>query len=477
MGALRARCQLDLKIVSKGFTMRKQIQSAAVAAAVAAAFGGSAQAATPIFGTGASAVQKSIIYIIAKDYCSTASTVTYYDNSTAAPTSSTATPGGSIFRIQCTPVSAAKFTSGLDITYDDAGGSWKALTATTPALWANAQNSSLNANPVSTVTPGSGTTFGTITPTILGSTFTFNYVWGATVTSLGTLNATSVTFGLTDVESGLFEDTAFNQPLQNGSWNTGAVPIYSSITPGPELSGFPVKAFGVTFGVAASPALYTALQKDQVASGLLPASCSTSYGTIGSSSNLACVPYISKSQYASIVSANFGALNTNAAALFTNITPSDTSLELARRDQGSGTQAASNAFFLNVGCASGLTENSDLAPALPVDIAPAPTTGPNTTTNNMFVSYNSSTGRGHRREQPRTHVRLRDRRGQCGEGRSPGWRRLPAPGWVLPAEREHGHQRVLFLRQHREPARQSECDRRRPDLRQGSRWSGYRSGE
>jgi hypothetical protein len=372
--------------------MRKQIQLAAVTAAVTAAFAGSAQAATPIYGTGASAVQKSILYIIAKDYCSSASAILYYDNATSAPTASTVTPSGSIFRLQCTPVSASKFASGLDITYDSAGGSWKALTATTPALWANAQNSALNANPVSTVTPGTGTSYGTLTPTILGTTFTFTYFWNNTTASLGSLTSTSVTFGLTDVEDGIFADNLYDQPLVNGSWNTGAAQIYSGITPGSELGGFPIKAFGVTFGVAASPALYTALQKDQVATGQLPASCSSSYGVVGSATNTTCVPFISKAQYASIVSANFGALNTSAAPLFQSIVPGDTSLEVARRDQGSGTQAASNAYFLNTGCASAYTEASDLAPALPIDLGVVPATNSGTNPNGFQVSYNASTG-------------------------------------------------------------------------------------
>jgi len=377
--------------------MCRQFHVAAVAAAVAGAFAGSALAATPIYGAGASAVQKSVLYIVLKDYCSTATNVTYYDNATSAPTASTVTPSGSIWRVTCTPVSAAKFTSGLDITYDSSGGSWKGLTAVRSGLLSAAQ-SSLNANPVSTVTIGTGTTYGTLTPTFLGSTFTFTYVWGVTATSLGTLSSSgtnSVTFGLTDVESTIFDTSSYNQPLQNGTWNSvsGGTPIFSTWpTAQSELSGFPLKAFGVTFGVAASPALYKALQIDQTSAGLLPASCSSSYGTVGSGTSPTCVPFISMSQYRSLVSANFGALNQNSAALFLTVTPTDTSIELARRDQGSGTQASSNTFFLNQGCASTSTEASDLGPALPVDINPVPATGPNTTTDFMDVSYNASTG-------------------------------------------------------------------------------------
>ena len=376
--------------------MKQEIRIAAVAAAVSAAFAGPVHAATPIYGAGASAVQRSLLYIIMKDYCSTASNLTYYDNGTA-PTSSTALPNGSIYRVTCTPVSAAKFTSGLDITYDAAGGAWKGLIAGTPALLTQAQ-STQNANPVSTINIGTGTTYGTLTPTILGSVFTFTYVYGASSTSLGTLatsGTNSVTYGLVDAESTIFGDTPFNEPLVNGSWNTSPAQIFDQSAfdnPPPELSGFPVKAFGLTLGVAASPALYKALQIDQVAIGYLPASCSSSYGTIGSATNPTCVPFISRSQYASLVSANFGALNTNAAGLFQSVTPTDTSIEIARLNQGSGTEAASNAYFLGQGCASTATEASDLAPALPSDLGVVPATNSGTNTNVFQVSYSSSAG-------------------------------------------------------------------------------------
>jgi hypothetical protein len=360
--------------------MRNTSRLAVIAAAVAAAFGGDAGAATPIYGAGASSVKNSILYIILKDYCSTASSVLYYDNATSAPTSSTTTPSGSTFRLQCTPVSASKFASGLDITYDSQGGQVKALAATTPALYTALQSSSF-AYPVSTVTPNTGTTYGTVTPTILGSTFTFTYVWGATATALAT--STAVTFGLTDTESSVFNATPFNLPLVNGSWNTGAESLVTSIAPGPELSGFPVLDFGVVYGIAASPALYKALQADQIATGSLPSTCTA--GTV-SSPAATCAPSIFSPQYRSLISANFGALNTNAAPLFQSVTPSNTSIEIARRDQSTGVQVESNAYFLNIGCASGATENSDLAPALPVDAGvPA---SPNT--QGWSISYNAT---------------------------------------------------------------------------------------
>jgi hypothetical protein len=325
-------------------------------------------------------VKNSVLYIILKDYCSSATGITYYDNASVAPANSNAAPSGSIFRVVCTPVSAAKFTSGLDISYDSQGGQVKALAATTPAFYAALQGGTY-AYPISTLTLNTGTTFGTLVPTILNSSFTLTYVWGATATPLAT--TTPVTFGVTDTESGILSTTSANLPLVTNTWNTGPVSLVNSLTPGPELANFPVLGFGVLYGVAASPKLYSALQADQIASGLVPASCTA--GTV-SSPPATCAPSIFTPQYRSLISANFGALNTNAAALFQTVVPSNTSIEIARRDQSTGVQSASNAVFLNIGCASTATEASDLQPALPVD-AGVPVT-PNTL--GWSVSYNAT---------------------------------------------------------------------------------------
>lgn len=98
---------------------------------------------------------------------------------------------------------------------------------------------------------------------------------------------------------------------------------------------------GQGFGVIVSPALYEKLQSDQGLTG-----CSATTGTA------ACQPSISKTQYASLVSGTSGVwqkLFTKAATI-NGMGASDT-LTLRRRVSTSGTQAASDAYFLGYGCA------------------------------------------------------------------------------------------------------------------------------
>jgi len=297
-------------------------------------------------------------------YCSPG-TVVYFDNATSAASSG---PAGTIFRIDCTAVGGVGFTAGVDIGYDTTGGSWKAFTSANSALLTLAQDVTQNINPVSTVantlaccTVSSGYTASFISG---GPTYTFSYAFACPVVALATTD--TVTFGLTDVEGTLF-DNLENEPLVVNTWLTGSpVSIYTATgTPfdrGTELAGFPKPVFGVVFGVAASHALYTALQSDQLA--FLPSTC-----TLGSIFQ-SCVPRIPKPWYRSLVGVTHGALNNSAAALFFT-PPADVTIELARRDRGSGTQASSNATFLNIGCAANTTaggpgsEGVTIAAALP----------------------------------------------------------------------------------------------------------------
>jgi len=352
--------------------MSKHIKLALAAAAVSAAFAGPASADT-IYGAGASAIKASLINVVLGKYC-TAGTINYYDNATAAAVSP-AIPGGSVFRITCTQQAGTAFTAPVDVTYDTTGGSWKAFTAANPALLTKAQNPALNLNPVSTVPTAGGTTQAAYVMNVLGTNYTVNYTWGLTAANIPA--GANVTFGLTDVETALFNASSINQPLVANSWTTGAnTPIYTNDwSTGTEAAGFPTPVFGVVFGVAASPALYAALQTDQLAAGGPLAGSGCVAGTVSQ----LCAPLISKALYRSLASANFGQLNTNAAELFPRVVPANTAIEIARRDQGSGTQAGSNAFFENAGCAAGV-ETTDLLPALPSDGG-----------GNWTVSYNATT--------------------------------------------------------------------------------------
>jgi hypothetical protein len=362
--------------------MSKCIQVAAIAAAVGAAFAAApAQASTTtVYGAGASAVKNSIQLLVLKDYCATG-TINFYDNGTGT-ISAGGQPGGATFVISCNTSSTSGMTAGtIDIGYDTSGGSWKAFNAVNSAMFTTAlsQNAALNANPVATVSLTGCTTQSSIAMAVLGNTFTINYNYGCATRAL--VPGTDVlSFGLTDVEGGLFLNSTDNQPLVNNSWATtsaGPVAIFKtagSFGVGTELSGYPTQVFGVIFGIGASPKLYSALQADQIASGLLPSTCTA--GSVSSPAST-CAPNITRAQYASIVANSGGAMNASVAGLFTTA-PATTTFELARRDQGSGTQASSNAYFLNDGCASSSLEPIAV-PQLPVGSA-------------GNVSYNATTG-------------------------------------------------------------------------------------
>jgi hypothetical protein len=360
------------------------IRRAAVAAAVGAVFAGAAGSAgaASIFGAGASAVKNSVQLIVLKDYCATG-TINFYDTGTGTIAAG-GQPSGGIFRIQCSASSISGFSSSVDIGYDTNGGSWKGFTSVNSALFSTAtsQNTAFNANPVATVQTTGCTVQSNIAMAVLGQTFTINYNYGCAQKNL-VPGTDVVSFGLTDVEGPLFLGSTDNQPLVNNSWttnsSTGPLPIYSNFATGSELANFPQQVFGVVFGVGASPKLYAALVTDQKATGILASSCpSVAPAGVLTAAQQACAPIITRAQYASIIAATGGALNSSLAPLFVSVVPTATTFELARRDQGSGTQASSNAFFLNDGCGSAATELVT-APQIPYGSA-------------GNVSYNATTG-------------------------------------------------------------------------------------
>ncbi len=337
-----------------------QLKLSAIAAAVAAAFAAPAGAVV-INGAGASAINNTLKNVIVNDYCASPALITIYDDGTSAAAGSNASGGSGVYRVVCTPSAGTKFTAGLDVSYDTTGGSWKGLAATNANLVNNT-----TANPFPFLTIDNSNT-ASCTGSFTGSASNITVWYGCphlTVT-------TQPQFGFTDVSRDLFINEPANQPLVNGSWNTGQTPTAlfgSTFSAGAEFTGFGAgyPGFGVVFGIAASKNLYNALQTDQIGAGPfpLPSTCSGVAWTAGGN---ACTPSITRSQYRSIVGALSGAspngLNFNASGLFISA-PADTTLELARRDQGSGSQASSNAYFLDKGC-SGV---GDLAPALPSDI-------------------------------------------------------------------------------------------------------------
>jgi len=363
--------------------MSKKYALSAVAVAVGATFCAAA-GATTLSGAGASAINNTLKAVVLGQYC-TPGTVAYYDND------SNGAGGGSVYRITCTSKTATKFATGVDISYDTTGGSWKGFLATNTALMTNAQNTALNANPASTINTGA---CGTVSSSFVIAGVTVSYHPNCSVSFLPA--STPTNFGMTDVESALFNGSTFDQPLVNNSWNGTPCQIFSSTLQACQPSGTvatpwgngldnATAAFGVVFGVAASKSLYLAMQKDQIGVGWIPSSCSGTVATAGV--NEICAPLISRSQYASLVGVTFQGGNTSASFLFQGTPPTtDNSIELARRDQGSGTQSGSNAHFLNVSCTT--STETPYPPALPSDF-PQVTVAP---FNAFQVTFNATTG-------------------------------------------------------------------------------------
>lgn len=148
--------------------------------------------------------------------------------------------------------------------------------------------------------------------------------------------------GLTDVPAAVWKARGQFTPVAGALYTTKA--------------GFA----GQGFGVAVSPLLYTALQNDQIAGGLLAATC-TGVATAGD-----CQPSISKAQYANIVAANPGSpYQQNWNALLPHL-PAGTvtgPVTLERRTSTSGTQASSDVYFLDAPCKSLTAMGGALGPA------------------------------------------------------------------------------------------------------------------
>lgn len=104
---------------------------------------------------------------------------------------------------------------------------------------------------------------------------------------------------------------------------------------------------GQGFGLAVSYALYAELQKAQ---GLISTTATDGETCDGNYAAGACQPSINRQKYTSLVSA--GAVTNKDSGLF-NI-PGNKVIRVERRVGASGTQSASNAFFLNRPCATGL---------------------------------------------------------------------------------------------------------------------------
>lgn len=182
----------------------------------------------------------------------------------------------------------------------------------------------------------------------------------ATLTSFGDRTFTGCTAnlrvrshgGFSDVEAPLFAD------LLVGVAGVGPADVEVSPT-------FAAQ----TFGLAATQSLYRALQAAQN----LPAGCQDDNllaGTVigADDRSPACQPSVSRQAYASI--ANNDPFSVTRSDWSFLIPGSTQAVTLCRRVASSGTQAASNAFFLNTPCGRGPLTFGERVPAGAADSAP-----------------------------------------------------------------------------------------------------------
>lgn len=164
-------------------------------------------------------------------------------------------------------------------------------------------------------------------------------------TGVNTTAAIAPDAGLTDVDTKVWVGLA----------KTGALSVPVPAPVGVSLNG---GFAGQGFGVMASEGLYRAMQVKQVNDGRLPAACSTvSPATVAgvAAADAAftpgrCQPSISKAEYAAIVvDGNLAYTLPSAPSALTGDT---NPVHICRRVETSGTQAASNVYFLNNPCAN-----------------------------------------------------------------------------------------------------------------------------
>jgi len=175
---------------------------------------------------------------------------------------------------------------------------------------------------------------------------------------------TPLNLALSDVYA--VENAGVLTPGQNGQ---AALSTLTQVTTGLE-----------SFGVAVNPALYLALQKAQ---GLVPESATAA--VLGGAAQ----PNIRSVDYASLVS--LVGTDSSSAADFVqdpNNAGDNTAIYVERRTNWSGTQSASDMFFLNDICSS--AGGTYLAP---LDLGTATgTVGPTLVTGNTYLTENASTG-------------------------------------------------------------------------------------
>ena len=234
-----------------------------------------------------------------------------------------AAPSGSSHRAySCTlKVKVGNYVAGTPLLFvkRDSGGAFQGVNPVAQNIAQDSMNVLNNGTCTRTVNPSPATDIQTPS-------------YGCSTTSLRVSDA-----GVSDVEPGLFQKPV-NLPV-------GQTALTSS-----ELSGLDIKSVNATvFGVAVNKKAYRALQETQ---GLIPAG--------GVLSELpAARPSLPRSFYAAAVSGFLSGSSATAAgwdaviATSADANVANKQINVCRRVTGSGTQAASNAYFMNNPCSTG----------------------------------------------------------------------------------------------------------------------------
>lgn len=145
---------------------------------------------------------------------------------------------------------------------------------------------------------------------------------------------------------------------------------------------------GQAFGVVVSYPLYLQLQKNDVAAGILAATCDDGSAT---APNLtpACQPSLPAQRYTAI--AGLGTIGSVDGSLFGG--PAGSVVNLVRRVPTSGTQSASNLRFLNKPCATALSQGA-LDPARATDSTATAIVTEQSGTSGVKSALNAATGAG-----------------------------------------------------------------------------------
>jgi hypothetical protein len=242
--------------------------------------------------------------------CGAAASTTVYRNGTA------------VTRIVC-PSAVPGVAGTLDFSYDNTTGSYLGI-------------GPVAGNPgQTTARVNLSTCSGTGTETISGKTVAVRSCTGNEATRV------RPSIGNADVEPALFQ-------LNNLPAGAGA-PVAGGI-------GRTEGAFGISFGIVVSQALYQALQADQ---GLTP-------GAVDEANR----PSLSSAQVLGMSTSNGGALNTDWTSLFVNAAPAAANAPVTwvRRVRGSGSQATFNAVLLNYVCSPAGAPPSAAADSTPTHI-------------------------------------------------------------------------------------------------------------